>query len=256
MKYWCYIDESWRDGLHEKIGVLAATVGTAADFEKINRAMYRARRKYMGEEQAKDRTSELKGTKLFAQNSFKMQEKHGHSKNLWLAREVLEAAKDSSIRYIGVTVYGTKQPSLLAPKAKDLARPFRELCIRLMAAIPPKEKGIMVFDQRVGAQEDISIAISNYLAGMPDNHSLLPHPLVGVSNVHAGLQLADLAAFILGKWAEGDNRFQPFYKYLTASQMEGLSKRNTKLYGLVRLQHEEDERFTIRKERTRPSTTK
>lgn len=251
MKYWCYIDESWRDGPHEKIGVLAATVGTASDFEKLDRAMYRARRKYLGDEHAKDRKSELKGTKLLAQNSFRMQERHGHSKNLWLVREVLEAAKANSIRYIGVTVYGSKQPSLLAPKAKDLARPFRELCLRLKAAIPRREKGIMVFDQRVGAQEDISIAISNYLSGMPDNRALHSHPLVGVSNVHAGLQLADLAAFILGKWAEGDNRFQPFYKYLTASQMEGLSNRKTKLHGLVRLQHEENERFTVRNERTR-----
>ena len=106
--YWCYIDESWRDGQNEKIGVLAATIGSAQDFKKLDQVMYQARRKYLGEEHA-----------------------------------------------------------------KDLARPFRELCIRLMAAIPQRQKGIMVFDQRVGAQEDISIAISNYLAGMASKQTFL-----------------------------------------------------------------------------------
>jgi hypothetical protein len=86
---------------------------------------------------------------------------------------------------------------------------------------------------------------------MADNKSLHPHPFVGVSNVHAGLQLADLSAFILGKWAEGDNQFQPYYKFLTASQMIGKSKRGTKLYGLVRLQHHQNGQFTIRRERVR-----
>jgi len=249
MAYWCFIDESWRDGQNEKIGVLAATVGSEADFKKLEQVMYRARKKYLGEAHAKDSTSELKGTKLLGNNSFKMQEKHGHSNNLWLVREVLEFVKKSPIRFIGVTVYGSQQPSLLAPKAKDLARPFRELCIRMMAAIPKKQKGIIVFDQRVGAQEGISIAISNYLAGMTDNTSLHPHPLVGVSNVHAGLQLADLAAFIIGKWAEGDNRFKLFYKFVTDSQLEAETTLGTKLYGLVRLQHAQDDQFTIRKER-------
>lgn len=249
--YWCYIDESWRDGPNEKIGVLAATIGTSNDFEKLEKVMFAARRKYFGLDHAKDKTLELKGTSILSKQSFKMLEKHGHSKNLWLVREVLEAVKTTSIRYAGVTVYGTTQPSLLAPNAKDLARPFRELCLRLLAAIPKNEEGTIVFDQRVGAQEDISIAISNYLAGMADNNSLHPHPFVGVSNVHAGLQLADLTAFILGKWAEGDNQFQRYYKFLTASQMIGKLNRDKKIYGLVRLQHHQDDQFTIRRERVR-----
>ncbi len=249
--HWCYIDESWRDGEGEQIGVLAATVGSASEFERLDQAMFRARRKYLGEAHAKDRTSELKGSSLLGSNSFKMLRNHGYSKNLWIAREVLEFVKSSSIRFVGITVYGADRPNLLAPDAKDLARPFRELCVRVKASVPVRQKGVMVFDQRVGAQEGISIAISNYLAGMADNASLHPYPLVGVSNVHAGLQLADLAAFILGKWAAGDDQFLPYYKLLTASQFVGKSRHGSTIYGLVRLQHQAGGKFTIRRERTR-----
>ena len=249
--HWCYIDESWREGGAEKIGVLAATVGSDNDFENLDNKMYQVRRKYLGDDNARDKTSEIKGSQIFSNYSFKQQQRHQFSKNLALAREVLEFVKTTTICYVGVTVYGSQQPSLLAPRAKDLARPFKELCNRLKLAIPDKERGLMVFDQRVGAQEGISVAISNYLAGMDDDKALHPHPLVGVSNIHAGLQLADMAAFVLGKWADGDERFLKYYKFLSYSQLQAKNEKGKKRYGLVRLQHNGGEQFSIRKERIR-----
>ncbi|MCP5534777.1 MAG: DUF3800 domain-containing protein [Akkermansiaceae bacterium] len=247
--HWCFIDESWRDGVDEKIGVLAATVGPARDFQKLDAKMYQVRKKYLGEDHAKDRTSELKGTQLLSNNSFKMLDQHGFSKNLCVVREILEFVKTTQIRYIGVTVYGNKKPSLLAPHARDLARPFKELCYKLEAAIPRGQAGIIVFDQRVGAQEGISVAISNYLSGIPGRKKLHPDPLVGVSNVHAGLQLADIAAFILGKRAAQDKRIEPFYRILSASKLETTNSQGKTIYGFVRFQQHEDGRFTIRKHR-------
>ena len=248
--HWCYIDESWRDGPDHKIGVLAATVGTAKDFQRLDRVMYRLRRKYISDENAKNRSSELKGTQLLGNNSFKMQEKHNLSKNLCLARELLEFVPTTSIRYIGVTVLAEKQPDLLAPDARDLSRPFKELCLRLEAAIPKNQKGIMVFDQRVGAQEGISVAIANYLSGMTEQTKLYPAPLVGVSNVHAGLQLADIAAFILGKHAAQDRKIEQFRRLLMKSQLLTETPRIKKLHGFVRLQHDAaDDSFTIQRKR-------
>lgn len=248
--YWCYIDESWQHEGDEQIAVLAAVIGGQREFLALDQFLFRVRRKYFGEEHAKDRTRELKGNKLLSNTSFRMQEKHGYSQNLAVAREVLEWMVRSKLRYVGVTVYGEKQPSLLAQDVKQLDRPFKELCLRIKYAIPGNEQGFMVFDQRVGAQEPISIAISNYLAGMLDNDKLYPHPLVGVSNVHSGVQVADLAAFVLGRWASGDDRFKTYYNLISSSQWKGTVQEKSR-FGLVRLQHHGDCRYTIRKERLR-----
>jgi len=249
--YWCYIDESWRDSGTEHIGVLSACVGTEKDFQRLGREMFRIRKKYFGEKHAKDGTSELKGTKLLSANSFRMLQKHGYSKNLVVAREVLEYVARTPIRYIGVTVYGDRKPDLLAPHAKDLSRPFKELCKRVLTSIPQSTQGLLVFDQRVAAQEAISLAIANYIAGMHSNPRLHPWPLIGVSNVHAGLQLADLAAYILAKWADGDNSLKTFYQLVSSSQLHGNDDRGRAIHGLVRLQDHGNQEFRIRKERLR-----
>ena len=250
--YWCYVDESWQDGGTEKVGVLAAAVGPYTEFEKLDQFMYNVRKKYIGGDHARDRRSELKGADLLSNFSFKMAEKHGYSRNLAVAREVFEWVKTSAIRFIGITAYGTSQPSLLAPRAKDLARPFKELCVRAKAAVPDGERGVLVFDQRVGAQQDISIAVYHYLAGMSDNATLAPHPLIGVSNVLPGLQLEDMAAYVLGRWATGDNRHLLFYKLVAGAQFSKLCSGGGTLHGLVRLQCEDDGTCILRRERLRP----
>lgn len=246
--HWCYIDESWRNDGPEEIAVLAGVVGGQHDFRELDRFLFKLRRKYYSEDHAKDRTRELKGSKLLSNTSFKMQEKHGFSQNLMVARELLEWTARSSLKFVGVTVYGEDKPSLLTPEAKQLDRPFKELCLRVKHAIPDSEQGFLVFDQRVGAQEPISISISNYLAGMPDNENLYPHPLVGVSNVHSGVQLADLAAYVLARWATGDNRVSTYYNLISGSQWKGAVQGKNK-FGLVRLQHHTDGRYTVRTQR-------
>ncbi len=250
--YWCYIDESWPDTLNEKVGVLAAAVGPQEAFERLDRFMYQMRRKYYSEEHARDRGKELKGADIFSSYSFKMEQKYGFSKNLCIGREVFEWVAKSDIRLIGVSVYASTQPSLLTHNSKDLSRPFRELCLRAKAAVPVTKRGVMVFDQRVGAQEGITIGIYHYLAGMADNHTLSPYPLIGVSNVLAGLQLADMAAYVLGRWATGDDRCRLYYRLVSNCQLRPNGQNGLPLFGLIRLQHQSDGSYTVRRERTRP----
>ena len=222
---WCFIDESWHEGTKEQVGVLAATVGTKSDFDELGHALYRIRRKYFGEEHAKNLLSELKGKDLFSNLSFKRQ-KAGYSKNLSVVREVLEWVAASNIRFIGICIYGDTKPPLLTPDLKSLSTPFRELCVRVSAHVPANQTGQMIFDQRLGAQENISVAVHNYLAGIRENQRLLPHPLIGVSNVWPGLQLADIVAYILGKYAVGDERFDFWYRQINRLQTVGTDHRD------------------------------
>lgn len=245
---WCFIDESWHVGKQEQVGVLAGVVGPVADFTELDRVLYRLRKKYYGEKNAKDLRRELKGTNLFSNLSFQRYS-DGFSKNISLVRELLEWAVNTSLKVIGITVYGKQMPPLLSPKAKQLSVPFKELCVRILAHLPKERKGMLIFDQRIGAQEDISIAICHYLAGIPEPKHVIPHPFVGVSNVWPGLQLADIVAHILGRYAVGDRRIDPWYHLVARLKAEGHTHRGDHVYGFARLQWTGGEQYVFRKDR-------
>jgi Protein of unknown function (DUF3800) len=246
----CFVDESWQQGHNEQVGTLAAVLGEKSDFDTLGRLLFRLRKKYYGEEHARDLRSELKGSSLLSNQSFK-QQNNGYSKNFSLAREVIGWLAGPRLKVVGISVYGDAHPPLLSPNLKQLSAPFRELCVRLLAEIPAHAAGQMIFDQRLGAQEDISIAVYNYLAGIPDNTRLDPHPLIGVSNVWPGLQLADLVAHILGRHAGADIRFNFLYQEIARVQTRGTDHHGNPVYGLLRLQWQGDERFKIRRNRTK-----
>ncbi|MEI7732852.1 MAG: DUF3800 domain-containing protein [Verrucomicrobiota bacterium] len=247
---WCFVDESWHGNGREHIGVLAAAMGAKRDFDALDKEIYRVRKKYFGEAHARDLRSELKGKDLFSNFSFKQQQT-GYSKNLSAAREILEWMGTSSIRLVAVCIYGDTKPPLLSSDLKLLSVPFRELCVRLWAQVPANEYGHLVFDQRLGAQEDISISIFNYLAGIKGDQRLLPHPLIGVSNVWSGLQLADMVAYIIGKYSMGDDRFDIWYRRLKKFQAEGKDHHGQSVFGFLRLQWDGKDQYVVRKIRTK-----
>ena len=253
MDNWCFIDESWHDTPNEHIGVLAAVVCTWSTHETLAREIYRVRRKYYPEEQARDKTHELKGKDLFSNNSFK-HEGHGYSKNLTIARELLQFARRNDIHVAATTVYCKEdRPPLLSPEPKKLAPPFRELCKRLIAHLPDKSHAVLVSDQRLNAQDGISIAIHNYLAGLQNEQHLSRIrnlPLIAISNVCAGLQMADIVAYIVGRYSTGDNRIAPWYRFIADMQIHAHDQRERPLHGFCRLQYDpQTTSYTPRRER-------
>lgn len=249
---WCFVDESWHKNEQEHVGVLAAAMGPDEVFQKLERQLFAIRKKYYGEDHARDLMRELKGSSLFSNNSFKMLEKHKYSKNLTVAHEIFSWIEMHApeIKLIGVTVYGDKKPPLLAPNPKLLSRPFKELCLRVLADIPKGRRCQMVFDQRVSAQEGIAVSILNYLAGMQTDHRLRKCPLMGVSNTLGGVQLADLAAYVLGKYNSGDERFLPYYRMLSKLQLHASTEKGN-LHGFIRLQWDGSGGYIMRKNRTK-----
>ena len=248
---YCYVDESWHESQVEHVGVLAGVIAPKSTFQKLGRAFYQIRRKYYTQEHARDLSRELSGSQLFSNLSFKHQKTGGYSKNLSVAREVLVKADEMKIRIVGITVYGETKPTLLSPSPKRLDRPFKELCRRIIAEIPPRKTGTLIFDQRLGAQEGISIAVYNYLAGLASERRLDPHAFVGVSNVFPGIQLADIVAHVLGRYATGDVRFDDWYKLLRRLQMEGTDAAGKRVYGLMRLEWSGNNEFKVRRGRTK-----
>jgi hypothetical protein len=251
MESWCFIDESWQESGPEHIGVLAAVVCSWSTHEKLAHEMFRLRRKYYGDAHARDHTRELKGRELLSNASFKHAAAHNFSKNLTIAREILEFARGENIRLSAGAFYGDKPPPLLSSNPKMLAPPFRELCLRMWAHLPAPGHAHIVFDQRLGAQEGISIAMHNYLAGMATPHRIRPLPLVAVSNICAGLQLSDIVAFIVGRYSSGDERFLSWYKLVSRLQIEGRDHRGRPVFGLFRLQWVGDENYLPRRSRTK-----
>jgi len=241
MDNWCFIDESWHETPNEHIGVLAAVVCSWSTHESLAREIYRVRRRYYDEEQARDKTRELKGKDLFSRNSFEHQ-KRGYSKNLTIARELLQFTRQTDIRVAATAVYCKEaRPALMSPEPKKLAPPFRELCKRLIAHLPDESHSVLVSDQRLNAQDGISIAIHNYLAGLQNEQHLSRMrnlPLIAISNVCAGLQMADIVAYIVGRYAAGDNRIAPWYRLIAGMQIHATDQHERPIHGFLRLQYD------------------
>jgi hypothetical protein len=254
MNKWCFMDESWHDADNEHVGVLAAVICQWSTHESLAREIYRVRRKYYGDEHARDKTHELKGKDLFSNNSFRLREKYGFSKNLMIARELLTFARENGVQVAASTAYcDGERPPLLSPEPKKLAPPFRELCKRLIAHLPDESHAVLVSDQRLNAQDDISVAIHNYLAGLQNEQHLSRIrnlPLIAISNVCAGLQFADIVAYIVGRHSTGDNRMKPWYRLVADMQLHANDRHEHPIHGFCRLQYtSQTAAYSIRRER-------
>lgn len=251
--HWCFIDESWPEPQAEHVGVLAAVLCDWPTHDRLERHCYHLRRKYYGEDHARDARRELKGRELLSNSTFKNMEKepNGFSKNLLIAKDLLHFAHQEGIRVSAGVIFGAQKPPLLSPEPKLLAPPFKELCHRLWSHLPEPGLANIVFDQRLGAEEGIAIAMRSYLAGLAQPHRIRPLPLVAVSTACAGLQLADLIAFILGRHAMGDPRFAPWYRLVGKLQIVGTDHRGRTVHGLFRLQWHGADDYRYRRQGTK-----
>jgi len=155
--------------------------------------------------------------------------------NLSIVRELLSYPLR---RVFASTVYreDARRPTLLSPDPRRLARPFRHLVENVSLAAQERdiERTVtLVFDQRLGAQRDIAIAVTNFVKGM-DLSNVHPYPYFAVSNVSPGVQFADVFATILSKRAQKRGGIIPrFYTELRRLNWisEGPARRR---YGLNR----------------------
>lgn len=206
---WCFFDESYQ----ANVTAIAACLMDDRTLRAVDRIMYSARRVHFDLEHAKDLTKELKGAQLLSNYTFRQVAQYGDNANQELAKAVLQgchaASQLGSLKVFGAVVYG--QQGVLTKLGKDrLARPVADLLDKISAAAasgPSRRRVSLVFDSQIcGAEPTIAAAVRRFVAGVR-----LPNvshfPLVGVSHVCPGIQLADICAFVLGRKAIGDHRF-------------------------------------------------
>jgi hypothetical protein len=220
---WCFFDESYPNGCD--VACVVACLMNDAALERVDQILYRARHSHFGSKNAKDLLHEIKGSELLSNYAFKMHEKYGHSCNLEASKDILRECSLLSgpltIRVFGAAVYGERE-ILKRVAQQKLAYPLAEMLKRISFAATEASCSrpvSLVFDEKL-TDRDVSISIRRFVAGI--NLPNVSHfPLISVSNVSPGIQLADLGAFILGRRAAGDARFVQWLARLKGMEWKG-----------------------------------
>ncbi|MFH1924333.1 MAG: DUF3800 domain-containing protein [Planctomycetota bacterium] len=220
---WCFFDESYppEGGVTSVVACLMRNE-TVRELDQI---IYRARQTHFGRKHARNLQHELKGKNLLSATSFRMAEKHGYSVNHSLVQDVLAECAKIKVKYtilvFGAAVYGA-QDILKRVGEEKLAFPIVEVLKRVSAAAAELAIGRtvnLVFDEKL-ADRDAAIAIRRFVSGVK-LPNVSHYPLIGVSHVSPGIQLADIGAYILGRRAAGDRRFTSWMTKLRNLEWSG-----------------------------------
>lgn len=255
---WFFVDESWSADVYSpKFGVLLGVLVKDEDLARLDKFLFSTRKKYFGAANAKNKGFELKGKDLLNKNILKLhQPGKPIPRNICIVKEMLSYPIEKFyLKIFASTVFSmtNAHPPLLSPNPRLLSEPFRRLIENVSMAASedaPDRKVTLVFDQRIGAQKGIAIAIYNYVAGMRlPNVEIFPY--FAVSNVSPGVQFADVMAYLLAKREEKDRLYKAIIMGLY-NEMKELcwASKTVKRFGLTKF-NEKIERgvakYTIRK---------
>jgi hypothetical protein len=168
---------------------------------------------------------ELKGQLLLNPRAIK------HPKNIDYTNEVLRICRQQSGVIFAIIEPRPNQESfealnqLLLPKSfKYLFERINKYCI----CVNSDEKGIMIFDsQDMRKNEVLSRKISNFFyrsRAALDINNIIPEPYFVSSNICYGIQLADLAAYIVAQKFSGRNELIPFYNQIRDLQFKSIDE--------------------------------
>lgn len=228
---WCFFDESWPSDHKGDLLVVAGILVNDEFLPTLDKLVYKVKKKYFGEEKAKDPNNELKGTQLLSNYSFKLATERlkevGYVRNHALVKDLLgELVKEredaESINYIRIfasAVFGEK-PQLLCPDMNKTPTPYRWLCkniSRAVAEFDSNRRAILIYDQRFKVQTSLAITLKNFNHGLhvPNLH---PVPYFGVSHATPCLQISDVIVYVIAKHLSGDKRFQQYYNLIKRLQ--------------------------------------
>lgn len=215
-----FIDESWqtvRTGTM-KVGVLAAVQIKSHNYNDCSQSLYGLKVKHIGPLAG---NLEIKGREVLKKYLFDLESKGVMSKQLNLVREILEYMALLDTKAFASVVLSQTECDLACSNVDLLERPFFFLFERIDLYMKENHPGMMaklIFDDR-GTQfnQRLSKAVSNFFhksrAGR-EYDSIIKVPFFAISTENVGIQLADIAAHIIGLKFSGDQRIMEFYHKL------------------------------------------
>ncbi len=207
-----FIDESWQlsaDKKH-KAGVLCAIPIDSQNFNDFSVQLFNLKKKHLGFEGG---NLEIKGHKLLQRYYFKLEKKfQDKSVQLNLARDILSLCEKSGLKAFATVTFPKEELDLACANPNQLERPFFFLFERINQFMRENHTDMiakLVFDDRdVKTNNRISASVSNFLHKSHVGKSfdrILKVPLFAISKENAGIQMADICGYIIGRWFTGDN---------------------------------------------------
>lgn len=256
---WFFIDESWspKDS-SSPFGLLSGVLVEESKLPDLDRFLFQVRKKYYGSEHARDYTRDLKGNTLLSNAMIRMWSKIGSMpNNICVVKEMLTYPTINPEIYFKTFasfIYSSngELPDLLNPDPKKLATPIKSIIENVsMAATEhnPDASVKLIFDQRLGAQEGLAIAMRHFIAGI-GLKNIHPYPYFAVSNICPGIQFADVFAYLLSRRAQKVKELFPLYKLWMGHQWQSPVGATPHRYGLGRWNESTtasgDRRYTVR----------
>jgi len=240
---WLFVDESWApEGVTPSFGILSGVLVEESKLPKLEQFLFEIRKKYYGPKHAKDYTRDIKGKELLSNQMVKLWQKNGSMpNNICFVKELLTFPRlnpEIYFKAFASLIYSNnaKPPDLLSPDPKRLSIPIRTLIENVSQAAnsyDPKSVVKLIFDQRLGSQEGLAIAMKHFIAGIGLGN-IHPYPYFAVSNICPGIQFADVFAYLLAKRAQHVKELFPFYSLWRGLQWVSEDDAAPKRYGLNR----------------------
>ena len=213
-----FIDESWqtvREG-PMKVGVLAAVQIKSHNYNECSQSLYNLKVKHIGPLAG---NLEIKGREVLKKYYFDLEAKGVTSTRLDLVRETLDYMALLDTRVFASVVLSQNEADLACANVDLLERPFLYLFERIDLYMKENHPGMvakLIFDDRdLQFNQRLSKAVSNFFhksrAGR-EYDSIIKVPFFAISTENAGIQLADIAAHIIGVKFTGDLRRAEFYR--------------------------------------------
>lgn len=225
-----FIDESWQtspDGKRQA-GVLSAVALKSHNFNKCSQDIFSLRVKHSGYDAAK---LELKGRSVLKPYLFKLETSGVKSIQLQLMREILAYAATMKTVAFASIVFDKKEIDLDCADVNHLERPFFFLFERInlfMKENHPELIAKLIFDDRgIETNQRVSKAVSNFFHKSRKGQSfdrILKVPFFAISNENVGIQLADIAAYIVGKSFTGDKQLKEFGRLIRNLEFKSLER--------------------------------
>lgn len=210
-----FLDESFqnsRTNINKSVGVLGGIGIPEEELHTVVNDVFALKVKHFGVTKAKE--MEIKGKELFKPYVFNLQKKGIKSKNIELGNDLLQYIVSKRLFVFGTVCFEDSLKAFTCQDVHALDKTFIYLFERIDVCLKnefPDKMAKIIFDDRGYQVNKLnSEAITNYFVRSPAGlamSNIIKFPLFAISqSQNVGLQLADLAAYIIGLKFSGESR--------------------------------------------------